>query len=133
MPKKVRVYELARELGIENKTVLELCESLGIAATSHSSSIVEAQADRLRRKADREGISKPPEDEEPAEKAVKEEGPSKVISTKKAPAKKARPKPRFERVTSRQEAGRGTNRVARSSASGTQSCPDAEGDADAVA
>ncbi|HUY86442.1 MAG TPA: translation initiation factor IF-2 N-terminal domain-containing protein, partial [Acidimicrobiales bacterium] len=60
MAKKVRVYELARELGISNKDALDLCVSLGIGAKSHSSSIEEAQADRVRRKADAEGLRREP-------------------------------------------------------------------------
>ncbi len=58
MSKKVRVYELARELGLSNKQALDLCSALGIGVKSHSSSIEEAQADRVRRKADREGLKK---------------------------------------------------------------------------
>ena len=57
MPAKVRVYELARELDVTNKEVIALCDSLGIDAKSHSSSLVEAQADRVRRKAESEGIA----------------------------------------------------------------------------
>ena len=58
MPAKVRVYELARELDITNKQIISLCGSLGIDAKSHSSSLVEAQADRVRRKAESEGLLK---------------------------------------------------------------------------
>ncbi|MEZ5262793.1 MAG: translation initiation factor IF-2 N-terminal domain-containing protein [Acidimicrobiales bacterium] len=46
MPAKIRLYELARELGLTNKETLDLCEALGIGVKSHSSSVVEAQADR---------------------------------------------------------------------------------------
>ena len=53
MPKNIRVYELARELGLTNKEALDLCIALGIGVKSHSSSIVEAHADRVRRKAER--------------------------------------------------------------------------------
>ncbi len=60
MATKVRVYELARELGLENADIIELCNALGIGVKSHSSSIVEPQADRLRRKAKREGLAKEP-------------------------------------------------------------------------
>ncbi len=69
MAAKVRVYELARELGLSNKEVLDLCSALGIGVKSHSSSIVDAQADRLRRKAEREGLVREPivEPEEPKE------------------------------------------------------------------
>ncbi len=56
MVNRIRVYELAKELGLSNKEALDLCASLGIAAKSHSSSIEEPQADRARRKADREGL-----------------------------------------------------------------------------
>ena len=57
MPAKVRVYELARELDVTNKEIIALCESLGIDAKSHSSSLVEAQADRVRKKAISDGIA----------------------------------------------------------------------------
>jgi translation initiation factor IF-2 len=73
LAKKIRVYELARELGLSNKEALDLCESLGIGVKSHSSSIEDAQADRVRRKADREGLRRqvaPEETPEPAKKAT---------------------------------------------------------------
>src|SRR5581483_12299767 len=40
--------------------------SLGMGVKSHSSSIEDAQADRARRKADREGLRRPVQPEEPA-------------------------------------------------------------------
>ena len=98
MPAKVRVYELARQLGMSNAEILDLCESLGIGAKSHSSSIVEAQADRLRRKAEREGlvrdpIPEPEEEKKPAKKAAakKRATKKKPPPKKKAAAKKAAP------------------------------------------
>ena len=36
---KVRIYELSKDLGLENKDVLDAAEKLSIAAKSHSSSI----------------------------------------------------------------------------------------------
>ncbi len=83
MSKSIRLYELARELGLTNKECLDLCVSLGIGVKSHSSSMEEAQADRARRKAHREGMvrdEQPPEEvpEKPAKKATK--------TTKKAAA-----------------------------------------------
>ncbi len=63
MPAKIRVYELARELGLTNKETLDLCVLLGIGVNSHSSSIVDAQADRVRRRAHRDGLIRPPEPE----------------------------------------------------------------------
>jgi translation initiation factor IF-2 len=98
VPAKIRVYELARELGVANSDVLDLCSALGIGAKSHSSSIVEPQADRIRRKADREGLRNtvvyedetPPVEEKPAKKAVKKKAPAKkkAAAKRKAPSKK---------------------------------------------
>ena len=84
MAAKIRVYELARELGLTNKETLDLCIALGIGAKSHSSSIEDAQADRVRRKADREGLRREvqPEEEEAPAKAKKAAAP-------KAPAEPA--------------------------------------------
>lgn len=85
MAGNIRVYELARELGLTNKETLDLCDALGIGVKSHSSSVVEPQADRVRRKAEREGLvrDQQPEEPKPAKKA-----PAKKAA-KKAPAKKA--------------------------------------------
>ena len=69
MPKKIRVYELARELGLTNKEALDLCVDLGIGVKSHSSSIEDAQADRARRKADRDGLRRAVQPEEPSSSA----------------------------------------------------------------
>ncbi len=93
MAAKIRVYELARELGLSNAETLELCDALGIGAKSHSSSIVDAQADRVRRKAEREGLIREvqPEEEKPAEaKPAKKKA---AVSTKKPPPKKKATKP----------------------------------------
>ena len=43
--KKIRVYELARELGVENHVVIELAEELKIGVKSHSSSIEDPMAE----------------------------------------------------------------------------------------
>ncbi len=88
------MYELARELGLTNKETLDLCEALGIGARSHSSSIVDAQADRVRRKAEREGLirEQQPEEEKP-KKAAKKKAPAKKAAKKKAAAKPADAEP----------------------------------------
>ncbi len=80
--KKIRVYELARELGVENHVVLELAEELRIGVKSHSSSIEDPQADRVRRLADSKGLRREPVVEEPK--------PTKAAPKKAAP-KKAKP------------------------------------------
>ncbi|MEY3463614.1 MAG: Translation initiation factor, partial [Cyanobacteriota bacterium] len=45
---KVRIYELSRDLGLENKDVLDAAEKLGVAVKSHSSSISDDEAARIR-------------------------------------------------------------------------------------
>src|SRR5436309_2235874 len=67
--------------------MLDLAESLGIGVKSHSSSIEEAQADRARRKADREGLRREVQPEEPD---------TKKKAAKKAAAPPAEAKPKVE-------------------------------------
>jgi len=45
---KVRIYELSKDLGLDNKDVLDAAEKLSIAAKSHSSSISETEAGKIR-------------------------------------------------------------------------------------
>ena len=45
---KVRIYELSRELNLDNKDILSICEGLNIAVKSHSSTITESEAERIR-------------------------------------------------------------------------------------
>ena len=85
MPSNIRVYELARELGLTNKECLDLCEALGIGVKSHSSSVQEAQADRVRRKAEREGLIRDQQPEEPKK--------AKAAPKKKAAAPATAPEP----------------------------------------
>jgi translation initiation factor IF-2 len=44
---KVRIYELSKELNLENKDLLGICEDLSIVVKSHSSSISEAEAAQI--------------------------------------------------------------------------------------
>ena len=103
--KKIRIAELAKELGLTNKEALDLSKTMGIDVRNVSSSMEDAQADRVRRKAEREGLKRDvqPEEEKPAKKAaakkaavkkadaepVDGEAPVKKAAAKKAPAKKA--------------------------------------------
>ncbi|HTW06304.1 MAG TPA: translation initiation factor IF-2 N-terminal domain-containing protein, partial [Acidimicrobiales bacterium] len=101
MAKKMRVYELARELGLTNKEGLELCLAMGIGVTSHSSSIEEAQADRVRRKAERDGLKRahPPEEPQGAlehaapDLAVGGPGPAAPIAVAAGPVAAPAPTP----------------------------------------
>ncbi len=56
---KVRIYELSKDLNVENKDIINICEQLNISVKSHSSTITESQAERIRAIATRtEGIAK---------------------------------------------------------------------------
>src|SRR5512133_1465143 len=92
--KKIRVYELARELGVENAVVLDLANELKIGVKSHSSSIDDPSADRVRRLADSKGLRREPVVEEPEpepEPAPAPPEPAKVPAAEKAPAPVAEP------------------------------------------
>ncbi|MGF1538246.1 MAG: translation initiation factor IF-2 [Elainellaceae cyanobacterium] len=45
---KVRIYELSKELNLDNRDILAVCNQLDIAAKSHSSTITETDAERIR-------------------------------------------------------------------------------------
>ena len=83
MAKNLRVHELAKELGLTNAEAVELCGVLGVPVKSHSSSLNEAYADMIRRRAHRDGLVRA---EQPPE-------PEKPESVKKAAAKKAAARP----------------------------------------
>ncbi|MEB3232537.1 MAG: translation initiation factor IF-2 [Leptolyngbyaceae bacterium] len=78
---KVRIYELSKELNLENRDILAVCEQLNISVKSHSSTITEDDAARIR---------------SAAEKYVPARAPAKKIrtpnrsnpSSSKAPIKK---------------------------------------------
>ena len=57
------MHELSKELGLTSKELLALAQKLGIGASSPSASIEDAQADRIRRRADADGLRRevPPE------------------------------------------------------------------------
>ncbi len=80
---KIRIYELSRDLGLENKDVLDAAKKLSIAVKSHSSSISDEEALKIK------GLLSQKKKSEPKPKASSK--PEKVIlSVKKAstPAKK---------------------------------------------
>jgi translation initiation factor IF-2 len=84
--KKIRIHELAKELGMTNAEVLDLCGVLGVAAKGPSSSLAEAYADMVTRRAERDGLTRDeqPEDAKPAKKAPAK----KKAAAKKEPAAK---------------------------------------------
>nr|MDA8116344.1 translation initiation factor IF-2 [Actinomycetota bacterium] len=100
MAKRIRVYELAKELGLSNKGAVDLCNDMGIGIKSHSSSIEDAQADRVRRKIARDGIGK----YEPAEGRGHGHAEEAPAPRAEAPAAEAAPVERapVERAPERQ-------------------------------
>ncbi len=55
---KIRVYELAKELGLENKALIQLCEELSIdGKASHSNSLTDDEAEKIRRFVIRKAVS----------------------------------------------------------------------------
>jgi translation initiation factor IF-2 len=51
---RVRIYELSRELNLDNKDILAVCEQLDISVKSHSSTITESEAERIRAAAEKQ-------------------------------------------------------------------------------
>ena len=45
---KVRIYELSKELNLDNKEILAVCDHLSISVKSHSSTITEDEAEKIR-------------------------------------------------------------------------------------
>jgi predicted RNA-binding protein with RPS1 domain len=88
MPKRVRVHELAKELGLTNKEALDLCIALGIDARSHSSQIEDAQADRVRRRAQKDGLirERQPEEAAPAKRTTKNAAVARAAAVGDRPA-----------------------------------------------
>mgnify|MGYP005846879609 CR=1 FL=1 len=50
---KVRIYELSRELNLDNRDILAVCDQLNISVKSHSSTISDAEAARIRSAAEK--------------------------------------------------------------------------------
>jgi translation initiation factor IF-2 len=84
-PKKIRVYELARELGLSNAEMLDVMDRYKAGVKSHSASIDQALADRVARKAHADGLTRPPE-LAPKEEAPAAKGRSKAASGEPQPA-----------------------------------------------
>ncbi len=85
MAKNLRVHELAKELGLTNAEAVDLCGVLGLPVKSHSSSINEAYADLVRRRAQKDGLVRAEQPSEPGKPVpVKAASAKKVASAKKA-------------------------------------------------
>ena len=84
----MRVHELAKELGMTNQEVVDLCGVLGVPVKSHSSSLNEAYSDMVRRRAVRDGLTR---DEQPDEPKPEKKAPAKKAGAKKSAAPPAEP------------------------------------------
>ena len=103
------MHELSKELGLTSKELLGLAQKLGIGASSPSASIEDAQADRIRRRADADGLRREVQPEAAAKapktakavKAVKATGATKtaVTSASEPSSAEAPPAARVTRVT----------------------------------
>ncbi|TAE56878.1 MAG: translation initiation factor IF-2 [Nostocales cyanobacterium] len=54
---KVRIYELSKELNLDNKELLAICDQLSIAVKSHSSTISESEAEQIRTAAEKRAVT----------------------------------------------------------------------------
>ncbi|MEB3224904.1 MAG: translation initiation factor IF-2 [Synechococcus sp.] len=85
---KVRIYELSKELELENKDILEFCAQLSIDVKSHSSTITIEEADKIRAIATQKRPSSP-KPQRPQKKKKQE-----ILSVQHQPQ---RPKPQAEK------------------------------------
>jgi translation initiation factor IF-2 len=110
---KTRVYELAKELGLENKDLITHLEKIGITVKSHSSSLEDIDVERIKNEllakepkqiveerikstVIRRRAIRAPQEETPVEEVTEEKAEEKVAPEKKkeeAPAKAAETKP----------------------------------------
>ena len=78
---KVRIYELSRDLGLDNRDVLNAAEKLSIAAKSHSSSISDGEAAKIKALLNGNGKAAGG-----AKAPAKPEAGNQILSLKKAPS-----------------------------------------------
>ena len=109
---KVRIYELSKELNLENKDLLGICEDLNIVVKSHSSSISEAESAQIVQAANEKfpDRQKTPASQVKPDKAVALAAPTSVAPTppvreavapstiQKAPQRPTEPKARILQI-----------------------------------
>lgn len=77
---KVRIYELSKELNLDNRDILAICEQLNIAVKSHSSTITETEAEQIRAAAEKYAAS-----QSGRSASARPNAPQSVESRKKTP------------------------------------------------
>src|SRR5262245_17117950 len=94
MQKKLRVYELARELNLDNSEVIRELQHMGVPVTSHSNTVEDRLADTLRKRLRTEVVEVAPPAHVPEE--VIETAPVKEVAevaSTPAPVKEEPPQP----------------------------------------
>jgi len=82
---KIRVYELAKELGVENKSIISKATELNISGIkSHSNSLHADEADQIRRAFIRQAIGSRPDKETIKTKVDRSTGESRTIVEKRS-------------------------------------------------
>ncbi len=75
---KLKIHEIAKELGISSKDVMEKAKAIGIEVTSHLSSVEEEVAAKIRKEFGKKTTGKPEKKDEP-KKEVKKDGAPVII------------------------------------------------------
>ena len=98
---KVRVYEVARELGLDNRELVSKIASLGIQVRNHMSAVLPEQVDRVKRHLERQSGQKAAEERihptvvkrrgRPNEAGPESAPPSAEATAPHAPAVRVRP------------------------------------------
>ena len=99
MAKKIKLNELAKELGMTNAETLALCDTLGVAAKGPQTGLEEAYADMLRRRAERDGLIRDEQPPEPEKKTAAKKTAAKKTAAKKTAAKKTAAKKTAAKTT----------------------------------
>ncbi|MBQ7758443.1 translation initiation factor IF-2 N-terminal domain-containing protein, partial [Anaerotignum sp.] len=86
---KIRIYELAKQLGVANKDLMEKIHSVGIEAKSHMAMLTEEEAAKVT--ALYQPKKEEPKKEAPKKKAPKKDAPKQEVK-KDAPKQQHAPK-----------------------------------------
>ena len=74
---KIRIYELAKQLGVANKDLVAKINSIGIEAKSHMGMLTEEEAEKVKALYQEAPKKEAPKKEEPKKEAPKQEAPKK--------------------------------------------------------
>ena len=84
---KIKIHEIAKELGLTSKQIIEKAQSLGIEVSSHMSSVDDSQASKIRngfgKLADKETKSNNKDNSKNENKAINKNENSKKVKDEK--------------------------------------------------